>query len=261
MEKSKGYGSVKFTPEVIQEAFDRLLVDERISRYGTLRTYNGQESWNFDDFNEFAADCRKDGSLYYFKVDFYRKNEGQVAHLNVTWEQSGARVDISAPTRGEIERVFDVFEQALEKCRIAETRPTPEPPSIFIGHGRDSAWRDLKDHLEDHHGYRVIAYETGARGGHTIRDILQEMLSEAAFALLVMAREDETADGNWRARQNVVHEAGLFQGKLGFHRALAVIQEGCEVFSNMDGIQQLRYQNSIREIFGDVLATLKREFS
>lgn len=44
-----------------------------------------------------------------------------------------------------------------------------------------------------------------------------------------------------RARQNVVHEAGLFQGRLGFNRAIAVVDNGVEVFSNLDGVQQIRY--------------------
>jgi predicted nucleotide-binding protein len=56
---------------------------------------------------------------------------------------------------------------------------------------------------------------TGARAGHTIRDVLEDMLERPSFAVLVMTAEDQTADGESRARQNVVHEVGLFQGKLG----------------------------------------------
>jgi predicted nucleotide-binding protein len=35
-----------------------------------------------------------------------------------------------------------------------------------------------------------------------------------------MTAEDEQADGQWRARENVVHEAGLFQGRLGFMKGV-----------------------------------------
>jgi predicted nucleotide-binding protein len=59
----------------------------------------------------------------------------------------------------------------------------------------------------------------------------------------------------------VVHEVGLFQGVLGFDRAIVAIEEGVEAFSNIQGIHQLRFSTgNIREVFGDVLATLKREF-
>ncbi len=86
-------------------------------------------------------------------------------------------------------------------------------------------------------------------------------MDRSTFALLVMTAEDLQADGDERARQNVVHEAGLFQGRLGFDRAIAVVEEGVEVFSNLDGIQQIRFsRGKIEETYGHVLATLRREF-
>jgi predicted nucleotide-binding protein len=119
----------------------------------------------------------------------------------------------------------------------------------------------LKDHLHEQHGYELEAYETGARAGHTIRDILERMMDRSTFAILVLTAEDEQADGELRARQNVVHETGLFQGRLGFDRAIVAIEEGVEPFSNLQGIHQLRFNaGNIREIYGDVLATMRREF-
>ena len=63
----------------------------------------------------------------------------------------------------------------------------------------------------------------------------------AAIALLVMTAEDEMADGGLQARMNVVHEAGLFQGRLGFTRAIVLLEEGCEEFSNIHGLGQIRF--------------------
>jgi len=65
-----------------------------------------------------------------------------------------------------------------------------------------------------------------------------------------------------RARQNVIHELGLFQGKLGFSRAIILLEEGTEQFSNIQGIEQIRFsKGNIRETFGEVLATIRRELS
>jgi len=76
-----------------------------------------------------------------------------------------------------------------------------------------------------------------------------------------MTGEDEQADGAFRARQNVVHEAGLFQGTLGFERVAILLEEGVTPFSNLDGIQYIPFApGRIRETYGDVLATLRREF-
>ena len=61
--------------------------------------------------------------------------------------------------------------------------------------------------------------------------------------------------------KNVIHECGLFQGRLGFDRAILLVEHGVQLASNFDGIQQLRFKKGrISEVFGDVIATLKREF-
>lgn len=122
-------------------------------------------------------------------------------------------------------------------------------------------WKELKDHLHEQHGYEVEAYETGARAGHEIRDVLEEMLGKVSFAVLVMTGEDGVECGMMRARQNVVHELGLFQGRLGFTKAIVLLEENTEEFSNLHGVHQIRYRKgNIRETFGDVIATLRREF-
>ena len=161
-----------------------------------------------------------------------------------------------------IELVFEVFERYLKEATLPpEPQPNPPKPTIFIGHGGSSQWRDLKDHLQDQHGYAVTAYEIGTRSGHTIRDTLEGMLEQSSFAVLVMTAEDKDPDGNFHARPNVIHELGLFQGRLGFYRAIALVEEGTQMFSNMDGVDQVRYDKGrIKETFGTVLAAIRREF-
>jgi len=57
------------------------------------------------------------------------------------------------------------------------------------------------------------------------------------------------------------YEAGLFQGKPGFSKAIVLLEEGPEKFLNLHGIQQKRLlKGNIKEAFGDVLSVLRREF-
>ena len=94
-----------------------------------------------------------------------------------------------------------------------------------------------------------------------MRDILDSMSEDSSMALLVLTGEDKTQEGLMRARQNVIHECGLFQGRLGFDRAILLVEKGVELASNFDGIQQLRFNKGrIQEVFGDVIATIRREF-
>jgi len=86
------------------------------------------------------------------------------------------------------------------------------------------------------------------------------MLDAAAIALLVMTGEDEQTDGKLRVRMNVVHEAGLFQGRLGFTRAIVLLEEGCEEFSNIQGLGQIRFpKGNIKAAFDEVRQVLERE--
>ncbi len=63
-----------------------------------------------------------------------------------------------------------------------------------------------------------------------------------------------------QARMNVIHEAGLFQGRLGFTRAILLIEEGCEEFSNMQGLGQIRFpKGKISAAFEEIRQVLERE--
>ena len=229
MEKQKVYPDTCFPPEVICEALEILtsFIEEkkRDSPYGCTRRVsleNGEE-WSHDTDEEFFADYRK-----MFNTASYSKN-WLPFFLGVKVSYRDTIVDINAPERHQIEATFEIFEKNATKCRLPPAPEKPKPkPIIFIGHGGSEQWRNLKDHLHEKHDYDVEAYEIGARAGHAIRDILEEMLGKTSFAILVMTGEDKTEDGEIRARQNVVHELGLFQGRLGFTRAIILLEDGTE---------------------------------
>ncbi|MBA2668849.1 MAG: nucleotide-binding protein [Gemmatimonadetes bacterium] len=132
--------------------------------------------------------------------------------------------------------------------------------NVFIGHGRSSAWKDLKDFVQDRLRLPWDEFNRVPVAGITNIARLSEMLDDAAIAFLVMTAEDEQADGRMHARMNVVHEAGLFQGRLGFTKAIILLEEGCEEFSNIQGLGQIRFPaGRIQAIFEEVRLVLERE--
>ena len=135
-----------------------------------------------------------------------------------------------------------------------------EGDMIFIGHGRSPAWKDLRDFLKERLHLPVDEINRVPIAGATTVERLQEMLDAARFAFLVMTAEDEGSEGKARARQNVVHEVGLFQGKLGFKKAIVLLEEGCEEFSNITGLSQIRFpKGNIAVKFEDIRRVLERE--
>lgn len=253
MEKSKSYKDTYFSADVIKRSLNEN-IKEQVSK-SSYRLRRENETLTLDDEREFFAEYRKphDSSTI-------RKSDVNISiTINYT-KNADTTLIVEAKTRGEIENVFELFEENHSQSVVPNDKEI-KTPVIFIGHGRSSLWRDLKDHLTDKHDYKIEAYETGARAGHTIRDVLDEMANKSSFAILVMTGEDEDKDGKLKARPNVIHEIGLFQGRLGFSRAIVLLEDETEEFSNLFGIQQLRFsKGNIKEVFGDVLATLKREF-
>jgi len=86
------------------------------------------------------------------------------------------------------------------------------------------------------------------------------MLDRCTFAFLVMTAEDEHTDSTLHARENVVHETGRAQQKLGSKRAIVLLEEGCTPFSNLQGIIYIEFpKGKIRVVFEDIREVLERE--
>ncbi len=261
MTKTKEFPNVFFSPQHITEITQqfRSLLDNKQRENLSLRMIVRlpEETWEHDQEPEFFSDIRKEGATYQYRLISYRYD------LIVDCDRRVARVVVAASERNDIEGVFQVIERLapLAELPYVEEETAGRLVTVFIGHGRNLQWRDLKDHLHEKHGYAVEAYEIGARAGHAIRDVLEHMLGSSSIAFLVMTGEEETTAGVLHARQNVIHEIGLFQGTLGFAKAIVLMEEGAEEFSNINGIQQIRFaRGGIRETFGDVVATIRREF-
>ncbi len=163
--------------------------------------------------------------------------------------------------------VIDVIDRCIGATRAQRRRPSAgnvtqgaAGSSIFIGHGRSNVWRELKEFIKERLGLNVVDYNAVSTAGMARQERLQGMLDQAAMAFLVMTAEDERPDGKLHARENVVHEVGLFQGRLGFQRAIVLLEEGCAEFSNIVGLDQIRFpKGNVAAGFEDVRAVLKRE--
>ena len=72
--------------------------------------------------------------------------------------------------------------------------------------------------------------------------------------------EDSHKDKTQHARENVIHEAGLFQSRLGWEKAIILLEDGCEEFSNIVGLTQVRFaKGKIEKKFKEVRRVLARE--
>ena len=161
----------------------------------------------------------------------------------------------------QVEKLSKIVGQALSHMnRLNQPRSLSKPMGnkIFIGHGHSPVWRELKDFIQDRLRQPWEEFDRIATAGITTVDRLSEMLDDSSFAFLVLTAEDETADGKTQARMNVIHEAGLFQGRLGFDRAIVLLEDECKEFSNIHGLGQIRFkEDKISAIFEEIRKLLE----
>ena len=195
---------------------------------------------------------------------FSRDSTAMTQGLRVAPHQSLIGLHLSATV---VENGLQTLEEAsrqaashLQRLEKAQRRSLTVGTNVFIGHGRSMIWRDLKDFVQDRLGLPYDEFNRVPVAGITNIARLSEMLDAAAVAFVILTAEDEQADGALRARMNVIHEVGLFQGRLGFTKAIVLLEDGCEEFSNIAGLGQIRFPHAnIASKFEDIRLVLERE--
>jgi predicted nucleotide-binding protein len=269
MQISRTEYGIRIPKSVIAEALAILLditeADSVDDGYHQLRIFRGQERYRLDSVDEWYGEYDPSG----VGAELYSspsRSDDAVHFVISGGEYPKVECAVVASSRANAMRLMQPFRDAAnDPANKVELPDAAEPVApavrVFLGHGRSGDWRIIKDEFQDKHGIAVEAYESGSRAGHAIKDVLESMLDQSTIAFLIMTGEDIQGDGTARARQNVVHEAGLFQGRLGFSKAIAVVEEGVEVFSNLDGIQQVRFEKGhVKSAISEMLAVIKREF-
>jgi predicted nucleotide-binding protein len=128
---------------------------------------------------------------------------------------------------------------------------------IFISHGHNELLKlKLKDFVEHRLKRRPVVLAEQPSAGMTVVEKLERLSNECSSAIILMTGDDMLRDGDARARQNVVHELGFFQGKYGRDRVILLAEEGVELFSNISGIVYIKFDSNN---FGAVFESLRLE--
>ena len=159
-----------------------------------------------------------------------------------------------------VSQVEDLVSSLLNSGRSALASQVAPHNSIFIGHGRSPVWRELKDFLADRLTLPWDEFNRDSVAGIATTERLVQMLDNASFAFLVMTAEDEHADSTVHARANVIHEVGLFQGRLGMRKAIVLLEIGCQEFSNIHGLSHIPFSRGrVSSAFEEIRRVLERE--
>jgi len=169
---------------------------------------------------------------------------------------SAEAVEVSRPIRGKPRQSTGKrLRSAHPKTQIIIGRN-----KVFIGHGRSMVWRDLRDFLTERLKLDYVEFNRESAAGIPTANRLDDMLKKAAFAFVILTAEDQHSDGSMHARENAIHEVGLFQGRLGLRRAIVLLEEGCDEFTNIRGLGQIRFpRGNLLQKSEEIRKVLERE--
>lgn len=201
------------------------------------------------------------------------KPKGSVISQDMIALQQGLMPPPHCQIRAEIQSIRQSFAICLEASKICSKAASHIKrksghkvqndcikTKVFIGHGHSLAWLELKNFINDRLGLACDEFDRVAVAGVPIQDRLTDMLDAAGLAFVVMTAEDESSDGKRNARLNVIHEVGLFQGRLGLNKAIVLLENTCEEFSNIKGLAHIPFpKDNISACFEKVRHVLERE--
>jgi len=160
----------------------------------------------------------------------------------------------------EIEPITKNLEYILEvraNSRIGERELSKEKKeSIFISHGRSKEWYKIQNYVEKDLHYSTIELAQQPNLGRSVLQKLNEEANKCNTAIILMTGDDALENGEIRARENVLHEIGFFQGKLGLEKVVLLHEEGVNIPSNIHGLVYISFPKDTAEA---ALGALTRE--
>ena len=182
--------------------------------------------------------------------------------------------------RQEIEEYFnDVtdkihrLESVIERLELFEVSTTvgienknnntiaTDNKKIFIIHGHDeNRLLELEKILKEHFGLiPIVLKDQPNNGSTTLIEKFEQYASQCSYAIALFTPDDQVENNGKKylqARPNVIYELGWFSAKLTRKNVMLLLKEGTDVFSDFQGIVQIRFNNSIEEVF----LKLQKEF-
>jgi predicted nucleotide-binding protein len=161
--------------------------------------------------------------------------------------------------RRDIEYVFEVRanselrsepENIAQEVEVEDDRLT----RVFISHGRSPDWREVQSYIEKDLHTDTLELAQQPNRGRTVLQKLDEESDKCCFVVVVMTGDDDVVLGAPRARENVLHEIGFFQGKLGLENVCLLHEEGTNIPSNIHGLVYIPFPKGLVSASFGVLA-------
>lgn len=219
------------------------LQDKLIKLYNEIDDLKNKSSSSDSEFKAWRTDVQLCLSGLYGEKSIQLKNfnsrpfSPMVIVQNTDFHEPYVR-DLET-TKKEFKRYIDDFEDESSNANVKKNR-TPNN-KVFIVHGHDGELKEKVARRLEQQGIEAIILSEQVNRGKTIIEKL-EAYSDVHVAIALFTQDDlgaakeEKGNEKYRARQNVVFEAGYFMGYLGRENIIMITDENVEIPGDLSGM-------------------------
>ena len=211
--------------------------------YNEIDELKNKDSSSDSDFKAWKTDVQLCLSGLYGENSIQFKNfnsrhfSPMVIGGNTDWHKPYVR-DLET-TKKEFERYICDFEEEGINTNMGKNRTSNN--KVFIVHGHDGELKEKVARRLEQQGIEAIILSEQVNRGRTIIEKL-EAYSDVNVAIILFTQDDlgvakeEKGNEKYRARQNVVFEAGYFIGYLGRENIIMIADENVEIPGDLSGM-------------------------
>ena len=211
--------------------------------YNEIDELKNKDSSSDSDFKAWKTDVQLCLSGLYGENSIQYKNfnsrhfSPMVIGGNTDWHKPYVR-DLET-TKKEFERYICDFEEEGINTNMGKNRTSNN--KVFIVHGHDGELKEKVARRLEQQGIEAIILSEQVNRGRTIIEKL-EAYSDVNVAIILFTQDDlgvakeEKGNEKYRARQNVVFEAGYFMGYLGRENIIMIADENVEIPGDLSGM-------------------------
>ena len=219
------------------------LQNKLIKLYNEIDELKNKRSSSDSDFKAWRTDVQLCLSSLYGEKSIQLKNfnnrhfSPMLIGQNTDWHEPYVR-DLET-TKKEFERYIDDFEDDNLNANVNKNGTLNN--KVFIIHGHDGELKEKVARRLEQQGIEAIILSEQVNRGKTIIEKL-EAYSDVHIAIALFTQDDlgaakeEKGNEKYRARQNVVFEAGYFMGYLGRENIIMIADENVEIPGDLSGM-------------------------
>ena len=210
---------------IVEEADSLSKKEVRWKNHEVQAWYNKTERWLIKYFGDPSQE-----------INSFRKINFQSMLIDVRQDILACKSGLKQ-AHAVLSTYFEDFEDDTE---ITNENNSVDFSRVFIVHGHDGELKESIARMIEKQGIVPIILSEQANQGRTVIEKFEDYTDVCGAICLFTAddlgRAKTAKDDSFRARQNVVFEAGYFMGKLGRDHVVMLADQGVEIPSDLAGV-------------------------